>query len=149
MFKDRTSASLVYFTLLFGGGGTGGFWLCGVGSLVMYGYTQRRTSEGCDKIPVQDWYSMVFPVMDSSWPCWSRWSSWRCLSRCTSRQSHESQQPTARHPKATVIKARHPIWWLYAVLRIRIRIRIHLFFSLLDPIRGMDPDPDPSITKQK
>jgi hypothetical protein len=38
---------------------------------------------------------------------------------------------------------------------IRIRIhRIHMFLGLLDPVpgplvRGMDPDPDPSITKQK
>jgi hypothetical protein len=46
---------------------------------------------------------------------------------------------------------------LVAVLRIRIRIRvhwIHVFFGLLDPdpdplVRGMDPDPDPSIIKQK
>jgi hypothetical protein len=44
----------------------------------------------------------------------------------------------------------------YAVFRIRIRI--HLFFGLLDPdplVRGMDPDsaldsdPDPSIIMQK
>jgi hypothetical protein len=39
------------------------------------------------------------------------------------------------------------------VMRIRIR-RIHVFLSLLDPdtdplVRGMDPDQDPSITKQK
>ena len=43
---------------------------------------------------------------------------------------------------------------------LRIRIRIHVFFGLLDPdldplVRGMDPDPDsdldpdPSIIKQK
>ncbi len=39
---------------------------------------------------------------------------------------------------------------------LRIRIRIHMFWGLLDPdpdpsARGMDPDPDldPSITKQK
>ena len=40
------------------------------------------------------------------------------------------------------------------VLRIRIRIRIHMFLGLLDPdsdpsVRGMDPVLDPSITKQK
>jgi hypothetical protein len=40
-----------------------------------------------------------------------------------------------------------------AVLRIRIH-RIHMFLGLLDPdpdlsVRGMDPDLDPSITKQK
>jgi|688.fasta_scaffold1426065_1 hypothetical protein len=38
-----------------------------------------------------------------------------------------------------------------AVLRIRIR-RIRMFLGLLDPdllARGMDPDPDPSIIKQK
>jgi hypothetical protein len=42
------------------------------------------------------------------------------------------------------------------VLRIQIRIRIHMFLGLLDPdpdsfVRGMDTDPvpDPSITKQK
>ena len=38
------------------------------------------------------------------------------------------------------------------VLRIRIRIhRIHMFLGLLDPdplVRGMDPDPDPSVIKQ-
>jgi hypothetical protein len=45
----------------------------------------------------------------------------------------------------------------YAVLRIRIRIwirihRIHVCLGLLDPdplVRGMDPDPDPSIIEQK
>jgi hypothetical protein len=40
---------------------------------------------------------------------------------------------------------------LKAVLRIRIR-RIHMFLSLLDPdplVKGMDPDPNPSIIKQK
>jgi hypothetical protein len=38
-----------------------------------------------------------------------------------------------------------------AVLRIRIR-RIRMFLGLLDPdplVRGVDPDPDPSINKQK
>ncbi len=40
-----------------------------------------------------------------------------------------------------------------SVLRIRIH-RIHKFLGLLDPdpgplVRGMDPDPDPSIIKQK
>jgi hypothetical protein len=33
-----------------------------------------------------------------------------------------------------------------------LRIRIHMFLGLLDPdplVRGMDPDPDPSIAKQK
>ncbi len=40
---------------------------------------------------------------------------------------------------------------LYAVLRIRIRIRInriHMFLGLPDPdpfVRGIDPNPDPSI----
>jgi hypothetical protein len=39
------------------------------------------------------------------------------------------------------------------VLRIRIR-RMRNFLGLLDPdldplVRGMDPDPDPSIIKQK
>jgi hypothetical protein len=37
------------------------------------------------------------------------------------------------------------------VLRIRIH-RIHMFLGLLDPdplVRGMDPDPDPFIIKQK
>jgi hypothetical protein len=38
-----------------------------------------------------------------------------------------------------------------AVLRIRIRIhRFHVLLGLLDPdplVRGMDPDPDPSIIK--
>jgi hypothetical protein len=41
-----------------------------------------------------------------------------------------------------------------SVLRIRIRIWIHMFLGLLDPdplVRGMDPDPDldPSIIMQK
>jgi hypothetical protein len=41
-----------------------------------------------------------------------------------------------------------------SVLRIRIRIWIHMFLDLLDPdplVRGMDPDPDldPSIIMQK
>ena len=39
-----------------------------------------------------------------------------------------------------------------AVLRILIRIRIHMFLGLLDPdpsVRGMDLDLQPSITKQK
>jgi hypothetical protein len=41
------------------------------------------------------------------------------------------------------------------VLRIRIRIRIHqihMFLGLLDPdplVRGIDPDPDSCIIKQK
>ncbi len=38
------------------------------------------------------------------------------------------------------------------VLRIRLRIRIHMFLGLpdLDPlVRGMDPDPDPCIIKHK
>jgi hypothetical protein len=33
-----------------------------------------------------------------------------------------------------------------------LRIRIHMFLGLLDPdplVRGMDPDPDPSIIKLK
>jgi hypothetical protein len=31
-----------------------------------------------------------------------------------------------------------------------LRIRIRKFFGLLDPeVRGTDPDPDPSIIKQK
>ncbi len=39
------------------------------------------------------------------------------------------------------------------VLRIRIRIWIRIFLGLLDPVpdtlvRGMDPDPGPSIMKQ-
>jgi hypothetical protein len=39
------------------------------------------------------------------------------------------------------------------VLRIRSRIRIHMFLGLLDSdpdpsVRGVDPDPDPSIVKQ-
>jgi hypothetical protein len=48
-----------------------------------------------------------------------------------------------------------PLLYNITVLRIRIRIqihRIHMFLGLLDPaplVRGMDPDPDPSITKQK
>jgi hypothetical protein len=40
-----------------------------------------------------------------------------------------------------------------AVFRIRIRIhRIHMFLGHKDPdplVRGMDPDPDPTILKQK
>ncbi len=38
-----------------------------------------------------------------------------------------------------------------AVLRIRIH-RIHIFLGLRDPdrlVRGLDPDPDPSIIMQK
>ncbi len=42
---------------ILGGGVTG------VASLVMF--SQRRTSEDCDKIPVQDWYSMV--ILFLSW----------------------------------------------------------------------------------
>jgi hypothetical protein len=43
---------------------------------------------------------------------------------------------------------------LLSVFRIRIGIRIHMFLGLMDPdldplVRGMDPDPDPSIIKQK
>jgi hypothetical protein len=37
------------------------------------------------------------------------------------------------------------------MLQIRIH-QIHMFLSLLDPdplVRGMDPDPNPSIIKQK
>jgi hypothetical protein len=37
------------------------------------------------------------------------------------------------------------------VFRIQIH-RIHMFLGLMDPdllVRGMDPDPDPSIIKQK
>ncbi len=46
-------------------------------------------------------------------------------------------------------------WIKISVLRIQIRIRllrIRLFLGLLDPdplVRGMDPDPDSSIIKQK
>jgi hypothetical protein len=40
-----------------------------------------------------------------------------------------------------------------SVLRIRLQIhRIHMFLSLPDPdplVRGMNPDPDPSIIMQK
>jgi hypothetical protein len=33
-----------------------------------------------------------------------------------------------------------------AVFRILIRIRIHVFLGLPDPlVRGMDPDPDPAL----
>ena len=42
---------------------------------------------------------------------------------------------------------------IFAVLQIRIRIhRIHMFLDLQDPdplVRGMDPDPDPSIIHAK
>jgi hypothetical protein len=44
---------------------------------------------------------------------------------------------------------------VFSVLRIRIQIRIRwirIFLGILDPdplVSGMDPDPDPSITKQK
>ncbi len=42
---------------------------------------------------------------------------------------------------------------ILTVLRMRIRIhRIHLFLGLLDPdplVRSVDPDPDPSVIKQK
>ncbi len=44
-----------------------------------------------------------------------------------------------------------PTGCLTSVLRIRI-LRIHMFLGLLDPdllVSGMDPDPDPSIMKQK
>ncbi len=45
-----------------------------------------------------------------------------------------------RHSAETLIM-------LWAVFRIRIRIhRIHMFLGHPDPlVRGMDPDPDPSI----
>jgi hypothetical protein len=36
-------------------------------------------------------------------------------------------------------------------LQAVLRIRIHMFLGLLDPdplVRGMDPDPDPSVIKQ-
>jgi hypothetical protein len=43
--------------------------------------------------------------------------------------------------------------FVQAVLWIRFRIhRIHMFLGLPDPdplVRGMDPDPDPSINMQK
>jgi hypothetical protein len=48
-------------------------------------------------------------------------------------------------------QVRHPLVELQAVLRIRIH-RIHMFLGLRDPdplVRGMDPDPDPSIIMQK
>ncbi len=49
-----------------------------------------------------------------------------------------------------VLKPVFRIHDIFAVLRIRIH-RIHMFLDLQDPdplVRGMDPDPDPSIIKQ-
>jgi hypothetical protein len=50
-------------------------------------------------------------------------------------------------------KVSHSISPTKPVLRIRIRIhRIHVLLGLLDPdplVRGVDPDPDPSMIMQK
>ncbi len=56
-------------------------------------------------------------------------------------------------PLGTVPPIHRNISIVHSVLRIRNRIhRIHMFLGLLDPdplVRGKDPDPDTSITKQK
>jgi hypothetical protein len=58
-------------------------------------------------------------------------------------------------PSKDAKEVREPIYYSTAVLRIRIRIhQIHMFLGLLDTypdplVRGMDPDPDPFIIKQK
>jgi hypothetical protein len=58
-------------------------------------------------------------------------------------------------PFRSVPQGADPPPFLYAreaVLRIRIRIRIHVFLGLPDPdplVKGMDPDPNPSIIQQK
>ncbi len=71
---------------------------------------------------------------------------------------HQINAPLPYHSPRLSIGV-FPIWYLLAVLRtmlwIRIRIhRIHMFLGLPDPdltVRGMDPapDPDPSINMQK
>jgi hypothetical protein len=49
-------------------------------------------------------------------------------------------------------QVKNPVAEIRLLLVLRIRIRIWMFLGLLDPdplVRGMDPAPDPSITKQQ
>jgi hypothetical protein len=64
-----------------------------------------------------------------------------------------SLTPGGRPPPASPGQVRHQLFFYFIAV---LRIRIHMFFGLPDPlVRGMDPDPaldpdpDPSIIMQK
>jgi hypothetical protein len=67
--------------------------------------------------------------------------------------SHASPRVSTSHARAA--RLQQSSGTVFPVLRIRIQIRIRwirMFLGLLDPdplVSGMDPDPDPSIAKQK
>jgi hypothetical protein len=91
--------------------------------------------------------------------------NYRELAEVAGADIHTGLQPSSRAhclPGLRVYKQYRLLdnyFLLLSVVRIRIRIRIrihqiHMFLGVLDPdpeslVRGMDPDPDPSIIQQK
>ncbi len=71
----------------------------------------------------------------------------------TFRQAgHPSHLKKERKKEFYLSPSRHTRFYGYNHGQPVLRIRIHVFFGLLDPdslVRGVDPDPDPFITKQK
>jgi hypothetical protein len=68
-----------------------------------------------------------------------------CYSLKTSVTSPDRADNKLEEENITLMTA----WESYKAV---LRIRIHMFLGLLDPdplVRGMDPDPDPSIIMQK
>jgi hypothetical protein len=100
----------------------------------------------------------------SKYVFWLSRTTFRCsVQLCPILESSKPEEGFERREASDPAKALQYFRYRYlvenceAVLRTRIRIRIRrfrMFLGLLDPDRdplvsGMDPDPDPSITKQK
>ncbi len=65
---------------------------------------------------------------------------------------NRSASEVARRARIGLLKNIDKKWIILADLSavLRIRIRIHMFLGLPDPlVRGMDPDPDPSLIVQE
>jgi hypothetical protein len=82
------------------------------------------------------------------------------LSQITTSETNSAALPTTYlpagrwRPTQTYLQHSDRIKNSCVQLKTVFRIRIHMFLGLMDPdldllVRGMDPDPDPSIIKQK